>query len=78
MAPELLDETINEKHFESWRRADVYSLGKPDQMQGIGSGFWLENRIPGFCTSKEERFLKFYLDDFKSFFSYMVSEKLSR
>jgi len=27
MAPELLDETINEKHFESWRRADVYSLG---------------------------------------------------
>jgi len=27
MAPELLDETINEKHFDSWKRADVYSLG---------------------------------------------------
>ena len=24
MAPELLDETINEKHFDSWKRADVY------------------------------------------------------
>eukprot|EP00088_Acartia_fossae_P017910 TRINITY_DN20255_c0_g1_i1.p1 TRINITY_DN20255_c0_g1~~TRINITY_DN20255_c0_g1_i1.p1 ORF type:complete len:556 (+),score=99.37 TRINITY_DN20255_c0_g1_i1:38-1705(+) len=27
MAPELLNETINEKHFDSWKRADVYSLG---------------------------------------------------
>merc|ERR1719167_1656683 len=27
MAPELLDESINEKHFDSWKRADVYSLG---------------------------------------------------
>jgi len=27
MAPELLDETINEKHFDCWKRADVYSLG---------------------------------------------------
>ena len=27
MAPELLDETINEKHFNSWKLADVYSVG---------------------------------------------------
>jgi len=27
MAPELLDETINEKQFDAWKRADVYSLG---------------------------------------------------
>eukprot|EP00091_Calanus_sinicus_P002726 TRINITY_DN12827_c0_g1_i1.p1 TRINITY_DN12827_c0_g1~~TRINITY_DN12827_c0_g1_i1.p1 ORF type:complete len:159 (-),score=54.28 TRINITY_DN12827_c0_g1_i1:175-651(-) len=27
MAPELLDETINETHFDCWKRADVYSLG---------------------------------------------------
>ena len=27
MAPELLNETINEKHFDSWKRADVYSVG---------------------------------------------------
>jgi len=27
MAPELLDESIDEKHFDSWKRADVYSLG---------------------------------------------------
>jgi len=27
MAPELLDETINEKAFDCWKRADVYSLG---------------------------------------------------
>ena len=24
---QLLDETINEKHFDCWKRADVYSLG---------------------------------------------------
>ena len=24
MAPELLDETINEKQFDAWKRADVY------------------------------------------------------
>merc|ERR1719318_275197 len=27
MAPEVLDETINETQFDSWKRADVYSLG---------------------------------------------------
>ena len=27
MAPEVLDETINIQHFESFKRADVYSLG---------------------------------------------------
>lgn len=27
MAPELLDETIDEKHFDSWKRADMYSVG---------------------------------------------------
>jgi len=27
MAPELLDESINEKLFDCWKRADVYSLG---------------------------------------------------
>jgi len=27
MAPEVLDETINEKQFDCWKRADVYSLG---------------------------------------------------
>merc|ERR1712038_980344 len=27
MAPELLNETINEKQFDAWKRADVYSLG---------------------------------------------------
>ena len=27
MAPELLDETINENIFDCWKRADVYSLG---------------------------------------------------
>jgi len=26
MAPEVLDETINEKHFDCWKRADMYSL----------------------------------------------------
>ena len=27
MAPEVLDETINMNHFESFKRADVYSFG---------------------------------------------------
>merc|ERR1719228_1276842 len=27
MAPEVLEETITETHFDSWKRADVYSLG---------------------------------------------------
>ena len=27
LAPELLDESLNQQHFESWKRADVYSLG---------------------------------------------------
>ena len=27
MAPELLDETINESMFDCWKMADVYSLG---------------------------------------------------
>jgi len=27
MAPELLDESINENIFDCWKRADVYSLG---------------------------------------------------
>ena len=27
MAPELLDESIDESLFDCWRRADVYSLG---------------------------------------------------
>lgn len=27
MAPEVLDNTINIKHFESFKRSDVYSLG---------------------------------------------------
>lgn len=27
MAPECLDETINMEHFESFKRADVYSFG---------------------------------------------------
>ena len=28
LAPELLDETLNPQHFDSWKRADVHSLGK--------------------------------------------------
>lgn len=27
MAPEVLDETINKSHFESFKRSDVYSFG---------------------------------------------------
>ena len=27
MAPEVLDDTIDSLHFESYKRADVYSLG---------------------------------------------------
>lgn len=27
MSPELLDGTVNMKHFESFKRADVYALG---------------------------------------------------
>ena len=27
LAPELLDETLNPQHFDSWKRADVHSLG---------------------------------------------------
>lgn len=27
MAPEVLDDTINMKHFESFKRADIYALG---------------------------------------------------
>ena len=27
LAPEILDETISDTHFESWKRADIYSLG---------------------------------------------------
>ena len=27
MAPEVLDDSINQKHFESFKRADVYALG---------------------------------------------------
>ena len=27
LAPEILDETLNVNHFDSWKRADVYSLG---------------------------------------------------
>lgn len=27
LAPEVLDETIDSNHFESWKRADIYSLG---------------------------------------------------
>ena len=27
LAPEILDETINKNHFDSWKRADVYRLG---------------------------------------------------
>ena len=27
LAPELLDESLNVNHFDSWKRADIYSLG---------------------------------------------------
>ncbi len=27
LPPELLDESLNTLHFDSWKRADVYSLG---------------------------------------------------
>ena len=27
MAPEILNETINVKHFESFKQADIYALG---------------------------------------------------
>jgi serine/threonine protein kinase len=27
LPPELLDETLSPQHFDSWKRADVYSLG---------------------------------------------------
>ena len=27
LPPELLDETLNTQHFDSWKRADVYSMG---------------------------------------------------
>ncbi len=27
MAPEVLDDSINMKHFESFKRADIYALG---------------------------------------------------
>ena len=30
LAPELLDETLNPQHFDSWKRADVHSLGKKE------------------------------------------------
>lgn len=51
MAPEVLDDSINMKHFESFKRADIYamglvfweiasrcSMGGEDQRQGI---YWL-------------------------------------
>ena len=31
MSPELLDETLNPQHFDSWKRADVHSLGKKNK-----------------------------------------------
>ena len=31
LAPELLDETLNPQHFDSWKRADVHSLGKKNK-----------------------------------------------
>ena len=33
MAPELLDETINEKQFDAWKRADVYRWIKASSVQ---------------------------------------------
>ena len=27
MPPEVLDDTLNERHFDAFKRADVYSLG---------------------------------------------------
>lgn len=27
MAPEVLDDSINMKHFESFKRADIYAIG---------------------------------------------------
>ena len=27
LAPEILDNTLNVNHFDSWKRADIYSLG---------------------------------------------------
>lgn len=27
MAPEVLDDSINMKHFESFKRADIYAMG---------------------------------------------------
>lgn len=53
MAPEVLDDSINMKHFESFKRADIYamglvfweiasrcSMGGEDQMRGVGT-HWL-------------------------------------
>lgn len=51
MAPEVLDDSINMKHFESFKRADIYamglvfweiasrcSMGGEDQMRRDGGG----------------------------------------
>merc|ERR1712037_216638 len=46
MAPELLDETINEKQFDAWKRADVYSLGLVYWELG------LRTNLPGIETSE--------------------------
>lgn len=50
MAPEVLDDSINMKHFESFKRADIYamglvfweiasrcSMGGEDQMRTVGA-----------------------------------------
>jgi len=46
MAPELLDETINEKQFDAWKRADVYSLGLVYWELGM------RTNLPGIETSE--------------------------
>jgi len=52
LAPELLDETLNPQHFDSWKRADVHSLGLV---------FWeLGRRCSGGGIRAEDYQLPFY------------------
>lgn len=50
MAPEVLDDSINMKHFESFKRADIYAMGlvfwEIASRCSMG-GMWRESAILG-------------------------------
>lgn len=65
MAPEVLDDSINMKHFESFKRADIYAMGlvfwEIASRCSVGGEDCIKNS--GYSGPKRSKFRKIWIQE---------------